>query len=196
MGRVKRWALLFAVLLISAGVTAYGLWLFHNALIEYNRTNIDRAKYVFFGGMTVVPIVLFVFINCFIKSERELPRPVRKGPAFPRNFKKSETLIRRMHFAKRHPSVVFLFFIMSLLISGVMSFAPELNPDLHDAHFLQFIGIVLFLAYFVALIFLVYGLFTKKWEPYMDTSIQRLERQLADAKTKDASAYDNPPAVE
>jgi len=181
MSRVKRWALLFTLLLISTAISGFGAWLFYASLLKGHRKEAEGALFILFGGATLVPAVLVALGNRFIKSERTIPyREPRSKVA----IKKRERLIRRMHFLKRRPIFVFLFIIVALLVSSGMIAAPYWTPHPHDpgVHFLHLFGIVLFLAYFMVLLFFIYGIFTNKWEPYMDASIQKLEKQLADAK--------------
>jgi hypothetical protein len=170
-------------------VSGYGAWLFYHALLKGNHAEAGWAMVVLFGGATLVPALLVALGNRFIKSERAIPYLARQSSPLSLQLKKREKLIRRMYFLKKHPSVVFLFCLMALVVSTAMATAPCWSPHPHNPQdaFLQLTGIVCFLAYTVALLFLTYGVIAKKWEPYMDTSIKNLEKNLADVKARSTS---------
>jgi hypothetical protein len=70
--------------------------------------------------------------------------------------------------------------MVALIVSAAMALAP-LDTELPHSKivFLHGIGIVLGVAYSVALIFLVYAVITKKWEPYIEASIAKAEARFA-----------------
>jgi MFS family permease len=179
MSKLRQWLLFAAILLPSLACTAAGPWL----ELTGNRQVAWLGIYVFLGGMTVVPICLGLLANYFIKGERQriqFHKPKRASSV--KRIKKMERMLRHAHFMKRHPSFVFLFCVGALIVSGGMASAPAWGPDHRQDLTLQVMGIVLGLAYIVILILFLCVLLSKKWEPYMDASIQKAETQLAKMK--------------
>ena len=87
-----------------------------------------------------------------------------------------------MQFLKRHPSAVFFFILGALVVLTIMALYPDSIAKKSDVTLLHLFGIVFGLAYAVAMVFFLYALLTRKWEPYMETSIAKLEEQLIQAK--------------
>jgi len=70
------------------------------------------------------------------------------------------------------------------LVFGGMTVVPE-STDRSQFLALHFLGLVLVLAYVPALAFGCYMSPPKRWEPYIEASIQKLEEQISRAKEKE-----------
>jgi|ERR1700722_1205701 len=187
MNELKPWVFFGLVLSLSVAVFGFGVWLAYDSMRHLNREELRTGILILFPSAIVVPVALGILVNRLFPSERQrFQESLRRNQpaALSYRIRKMEKNLRHIHFTKRHPSVVFLFCVVALIVSGGMASAPVWGPDHRQALALQVMGIVLGLAYVVVLLLLIYAVTTKKWEPYMDASIVKLEARLTQAKAE------------
>jgi hypothetical protein len=190
MNRLKPWVFFGLVLSLSVAFGGFGVWLAYDSMHHMNRDELRTGILILCPGAIVLSVVLGVLVNQFFPSERQrLQESLRRNrpSAISYRIKKMERNLRHLHFMKRHPSVVFLFCIAALIFLTGMALAPAscfTGQNINQIHVAHALGFVFGSAYVVILLLFLYALLTKRWEPYMDASIAKLEAQLTQAKAE------------
>jgi hypothetical protein len=173
------------LLLPSLACSVLGSRLLYCGILGHNRTEAKIGLLLFFGGMTVVPMALWLFANIFVPSERERFRESyqRNQPAkIHYRIKKIERSLRHAYYLKKNPAMVFLFLLFALIFSGVMTSAPSWSPHDRDALGCEIMGIIFGFFYIIMFILFLRLLIINRWESYMDKSIEKLEARLTEVK--------------
>ena len=191
--KLTRSALIFgAVLLVSAGVSYYGYTLALDAARHLSRSEWHRAMLFLFGGMTVVPIVLFILVNRLIPGEaKQLGESVsrKRSPSYQVRIRKHENMIRQLQFMKKYPSATLAFILVALVVSACMIFAPA-TSDMKPRQIteLHVFGMIIGVGYLIGLVLFIYTRLFRDWRAYIDSSIAQQEKLIAELQAKQTDA--------
>jgi hypothetical protein len=183
MSGLRRPLLMACLLIPSLICSGTGIWVGYQAALGGNHELARWGLILFLSGMTVVPATLVIMVNRFCKSERIRLVSSQRDLSSVR-IKKMEKHLSHAKFTKRHPGIIFSFCVFALIVSTGMTLVPLGSPDHRQAVFLHWMGIILGMAYFLILLLVSYVFLTKRWHPYMDSSVQKLEARIAAAKQK------------
>jgi hypothetical protein len=171
------------LLVPSVGCSAAGLWLGYESAVSGKCECARLGMLLFFGGMTIVPIVLGILCNRLFQIERERQRLQPAQRTLQAKVRKLEKHLRYGRLIKRRPIIVPVFCFCSLIICVGMAFAPAWAPKQNNQiTFVEIMGIICGVAYLAVLVLYLFARFTKRWEPYIDASIRKAEARIKKLK--------------
>jgi hypothetical protein len=194
MKALWQWISAGYLLLPSLGCSGFGLWYLRWALSTGHREDLRLAKFLLFGGMTVVPIILWLVGNVlFPREKKRLRQGVLRRPKNPLNqkIKSRATMVR----FKKHPGFVLSFclfgliFGLAMICSSFFEFG-EVRGLVGQGKNLGLIigGIICSLFYAGAVVMCAMLLWRNKWDSCFDLTIARLDAEIKLLKEKSADA--------
>jgi hypothetical protein len=179
--------LLTGFALVSIGWLA-ALWLVYNnqapGLLTTPTAAWGRAAFLGFGTVAFIasiPCALVMLAHKFIPDEREHYK--RTQSTMPQ-VTILENQMASLRYTKHHPTLYLLLCIIDACFLGIGTFVFPLSSHNGNDVFWFCLFAVLGLAFILVACLICFAVRTKRWEPYMDTQIQKLETRIAQARRR------------
>ena len=186
--------LLAGLTLVSISWLAAALWLIYKyapGLQTAPAASVGRAAFLGFAMLAIsasIPCALVILAHKFIPDERE--RYQRTRSTMPQ-VTILENQMASLRYIKRHPTLYFLLSIFDACIFVIGTFVFPLSSHYGNDVFWFCLFLVFGLAFILVACLICFAVRTKRWEPYMDTQIQKLETRIARARRR----YEENPAT-